>query len=694
MVTTEGKKNNVNTSPRISKRCRAFVNRLRETVQVASEAWSYSYDVAPSRYTCPFLPSRTCSDEMAEVKRFLGCSPSGDPVFDASFQSIKKLLPDSCKCMESKMLDNLVAGLSTPSPDPPPGFLQFVDREVSRLFPKAWDTSYDSWCRVTSPPLSSVFGERVAVNESGEWFVEGCGGGGVRSSGGSLGAFERSGFSQSEYLDAVFGRVPLPERLSGSLIVVQSSGKPRPLSKFDKEGLFLKPLHKTIYSFLSRKKWLCRGDVDERKLKEAGFSSFFGGVLTSGDYKSATDGLFRSVSRRILSSLLSNAACVPASVREYALSSLDPLLFRNLGSPLDPDWVSVPAVRGQMMGSYLSFPLLCLVNYLAFRWVASATGESPPVIINGDDILFQSSPEFSQAWMEFVPLVGLEVEKVKTGVDPCYGSLNSTLFSWGPDGLLTRRRTLRFGMLRQQTVPNSLGFEFRDFVAGLEGQVRWRAAVTFFEYHSGTMRNFQYSLPSLGFRGALAHRLSRKFGLLYHREDVAVPAREHGVELPADLISLVPRDVLTQEQKSFSSDETAAWKWGFGFKTVNLTQEAIRWALKTSGSSSWKSGFQYAPVFWCSDSEFRFRLKNAREEEKVSRRCVKSSFLSPLPKREFDRILSSVFDCLDFDLRGELPTYSESVGRSDEVANPPAYCSRLLCDVLKIKAHEKGPQPY
>jgi len=569
------------------------------------------------------------------------------------------------------MLDKLVESLTTPSPSCPRGFLAFVRREVTRLFPKSWDSGYDAWCRVTSPPLSSVFD--VKIDRSSGSCDQVSGAGGQRSRGGCLGAMEVHGFDQASYLDAVFGRAPLPKTLEGQLLVVQSSGKPRPLSKFDKEGLFLKPLHKTIYSHLSKKKWLCRGDVTAEKLAKAGFSFSSGTVLTSGDYKSATDGLFREISRAILESLMTNCTSVPLSVREYALASLDPMLYRNLGTPRDPEWVAVDTVRGQMMGSYLSFPLLCLVNFLAYRWVCKDLNEFGPVLINGDDILFQSSPAFSKAWMDFVPTVGLEVEKVKTGVDSDWGSLNSTCFRWDEGGRLALVRTLRFGMLRQQTVPNGLGYSFRDFVAGLEGELRWRAGKVFFEYHVGTMREFAYSLPSLGFRGTLAARLARVFGLFFERIDVSVPIKKHHVELPADLISLVPRGFLSSEESSFSSDETAAWKWGVGWKGVeDDVSEAVQWALRTSQPRPRSWAVPYAPLFWCSDAEFTFRLRNAREEKRESRKEREAAFAAPLPVREFDRIMTSVFDLLLVDCRGELPPYEE-MERSDVVAGPPAY---------------------
>jgi len=562
------------------------------------------------------------------------------PAQNLSFQSLKKLLPDSCPCMEKEMIEKLVENLMVPAAEPPPGFLQFVRREVSRLFPKGWDASYEAFCRTTSPPLSSV--------------KYGCPLGGTRSNGGSLGAFTDEKWLQHDFLDVVcHGTRELPPRLTGYLMVAQSAGKPRPLSKFDYMALAMRPLHKTVYSHLSQKPWLCRGDVDAEKLARAGFS-FGKGVLTSGDYKSATDGLNRTVSQVILDTLLGTSSFVPQGVREYASGSLAPLLS---SSEYDIDEF-VPE-RGQMMGSYLSFPLLCLYNFLCFRWVCKQNKvKRLPVLINGDDILFQSTREFSDSWMQVLPSLSLTVETVKTSVSSEYGSLNSTLFSW-KDGLLSRVPTLRMGMLKQVNEPNGLGKSYHDFIRAMSGQERWRAAWTFFEFHSGTLRNFKYSLPSLGFRGALADRIARKFDLYFSRSDVCVPARKHAVEVPSDLISKVPIGALSAEESHLSAAETAGWKWGHGWKAVVHVSEAIAWSLETSGFRNWSSEFEYARCFWADDLEFEFILRNAREVEKESRRTRWLAYASPLPKRQFDRVFSSVVYLHDIDFgRGELPPYS------------------------------------
>lgn len=81
------------------------------------------------------------------------------------------------------------------------------------------------------------------------------------------------------------------------------------------------------------------------------------------------------------------------------------------------------------MGNLLSFPLLCLTNYLAFR-KAVRWSEVPDsrVRINGDDIAFRSTREVANRWCDAVADSGLTLSKGKTLVHRVFFSLNSTFF--------------------------------------------------------------------------------------------------------------------------------------------------------------------------------------------------------------------------------------------------------------------------
>jgi len=634
------------TSGPKSRRCRAFQRNTLDVLSRAVASWQ-----AISGLSCPGFspPAGTCSDLAQAVKKFLASSVSDDVSLQMGFQSIKKLLPDSCRCMESGLLDDLVLRLGSAPRVLPVGYLSFVKKEVARLFPKGWDASYEGYCLTTSPPLSSCC-------ELG------------RSAGGSLGAL-RCG--QSSFLDSVLHGIGprLCPRYCGELLVVQSAGKPRPLSKFPAEALFLKPLHKTIYGNLSKRDWLLRGPPSKEVLRRAGFREG-GGRLVSGDYRSATDNLPIEVMEEALKVMLSNAISVPDNVKELALRACRPILFS------DSDSLEVRV--GQMMGSLLSFPFLCLQNFLAFRWAVRSTGKvgRVPVLINGDDILFQTDdPAFPDRWFKVVGAVGLEVEETKTSVEDDWGTLNSTLLRW-VDGSLQPVWSPRFGMLRPAEFPNSLGKSFLDFLKGAPVCYRFRAGREFFSWHLGELRSARLSLDKLGFRGLLAIRLAGLFHLLHFRgSDPPRPFLRHGVSMCADFVTHVPPDALDDELRFSGSLEVAAGKWSEGWAPVQRTREAILYCLSRTAAKG--NRFDYPlvlPYFFVTDREFQFRLAAGRLHgfDHQSRAEIRKAFLAPFEAAPDVPFPSSVLEALAHDLgRGPLPPYSllPSPGEFHQVAN-------------------------
>jgi hypothetical protein len=163
---------------------------------------------------------------------------------------------------------------------------------------------------------------------------------------------------------------------------------------------------------------LLRGDAKPGRFKA--FSSSPGEVFVSGDYESATDNLNSHLQLVIMSELLAKSECVPTGIRAHALSTYSSLLSDDR----DSDLVFEQA-RGQLMGQLTSFPLLCLVNYLVFKYYVR---RDVPVKINGDDIVFRATETEYQRWSEGVVRGGLTLSKGKTLVSRRFFSLNSVLF--------------------------------------------------------------------------------------------------------------------------------------------------------------------------------------------------------------------------------------------------------------------------
>jgi hypothetical protein len=144
--------------------------------------------------------------------------------------------------------------------------------------------------------------------------------------------------------------------------------------------------------------------------------------MLSGDYKGATDAFFMEVTKTLLESILESISHEPTKV--WARWELDSKELRY------PDGVCDYQTRGQLMGSILSFPLLCLANK-ALCLMSGFPRDS--FIINGDDLFAKVEEEKIQNWFRLGGEVGLTPTVGKTYVDEEFGTLNSQLFfrQWG-----------------------------------------------------------------------------------------------------------------------------------------------------------------------------------------------------------------------------------------------------------------------
>jgi hypothetical protein len=189
----------------------------------------------------------------------------------------------------------------------------------------------------------------------------------------------------------------------------------------------LAPLHKTLYDFLSTKSWLLVGPPSVEKVSSVCQQAY----QTSVDFVSATDNLRLDASEAILGSLLSKASKVPGAIRLRAFRTLNPLVERIDGTLGE-------VTHGQMMGGYLSFPLLCLHSYLSALWAA---GDGANILVNGDDTLISShSPILASSYPQ-----GYVMNVKKTIIAENVAEINSTSFLRGKEGKWRRVDHLRRG---------------------------------------------------------------------------------------------------------------------------------------------------------------------------------------------------------------------------------------------------------
>jgi len=161
------------------------------------------------------------------------------------------------------------------------------------------------------------------------------------------------------------------------------------------------------------------------------------GIFASGDFSAATDNVKIELTKLFLELCLAYLRFQCPSVDPRYVGILQDVLYEHEihypkvlvdEDPLPP----VMQQNGQLMGSVLSFPVLCAIN-LAIYWIAVEPDvkklKDLNVKINGDDILFRTTQEKYNRWLEFVPKAGLTPSPGKNFFHSKYCTVNSEMFS-------------------------------------------------------------------------------------------------------------------------------------------------------------------------------------------------------------------------------------------------------------------------
>jgi hypothetical protein len=136
-----------------------------------------------------------------------------------------------------------------------------------------------------------------------------------------------------------------------------------------------------------------------------------GELLVSGDYSAATDNLKLDVTKIIFETILKRILSDLGFSREALMLTT---LARKVLYEHEihyPKWTELEPVQqatGQLMGSPLSFPILCLANLLCF-WMTTCPDVSFDdlrVLVNGDDIAFPCSREAYKTWSDGLAAFG------------------------------------------------------------------------------------------------------------------------------------------------------------------------------------------------------------------------------------------------------------------------------------------------
>ncbi|QKI29251.1 RNA-dependent RNA polymerase [Kummerowia striata ourmiavirus] len=152
-------------------------------------------------------------------------------------------------------------------------------------------------------------------------------------------------------------------------------------------------------------------------------------VALSGDYSAATDNLHPSLSITAIDAIIEGH---PISESDRNLLHLG--LTGHLIDPEDPE-MEANQRWGQLMGSPISFPILCIINMAVCRYAVEQQSDSTlsireaGVLVNGDDCLIPlPSPRGYGEWARLVEACGLKPSPGKCFVSRHAAQLNSMLY--------------------------------------------------------------------------------------------------------------------------------------------------------------------------------------------------------------------------------------------------------------------------
>lgn len=475
----------------------------------------------------------------------------------------RKILPGSQTREEA--IASAITRLTTKSDAVDPEFLSFIRREIPRIFRRGWDRRYNQ--AVSSLTLST----NSCVESSQKK-------GGARSR-----QFLRG---LSDLRERIFANARIPGSKKAVVQAVQDGGKWRVVTTNSCSHQALRPLHDTIYAHLSKFSWLLRGDAKPSSFKD--FKTSFGEEFVSGDYESATDNIPFEVYREMLLAVESTSSEVGSSVWNLA--------FHQIERELTVGNTTHKAARGQLMGSYLSFPFLCLLNYLIFKY---SIRRNVPVRINGDDIVFRCTPEEREVWFKNVGRCGLVLSRGKTLVHPSIFTLNSSMFrafDRGPEVVPFIRSKAYFSPLSEI---GALGGRYDSFLVGGPKEAKWLLKARFLtRFRSAIWRSQRSLTRGLGIRVprqvlSIARLLKREYFYLSFPVEKELPKiKAMWSDIPEGWscvkVSRLAKDVQSiyaEDQKKYFSEAVVQTVWAS--VPGKVPPKKLGWARLSFGTMSY-----------------------------------------------------------------------------------------------------------
>lgn len=324
-----------------------------------------------------------------------------------------------------------------------------------------------------------------------------------------------------------------PDQLQARMEIVEDPLKARVITKNNWQCTILKPLQKMIHGRMRQdSRFELMGKQIDSDVINA-IPLFPGAKWVSGDYAAATDNLHADVTETCLEAILSSMTGRFSRIPEFQSLALRSLTNLEI---FHPEVGSFIQTNGQLMGSLLSFPILCIANYA--MWDLTYTkfyGKRPTglgmngapdrVRINGDDIAFASVPEMYELWKNLVVQIGLEPSMGKNYFSNQMVMLNSRPFIWDEESRqMVNLKWLNLGLLKSpadEEADNieSLGSMHDEFVS-CAGDPRFASGIFITEQRGMLCTTFRNLFGPREFGGLGAHPVRGTRGMDAEAYDV------------------------------------------------------------------------------------------------------------------------------------------------------------------------------
>lgn len=184
--------------------------------------------------------------------------------------------------------------------------------------------------------------------------------------------------------------------------------KVRTITAMNHESMLFKDLQEELLHYIQRDPTFILTKNGGDVIAATNYMAKFPGTFRSGDFEAATDNIHRDVIESVLSGI-----------------NMTDIAKAQLGRVLVDSFITT---NGQLMGSILSFPILCVINKFVHQICLEYVQGSSEPRINGDDILFKSSDKFFEQWQDLCQACGLIPSKGKNLCHQRYFTINSRPF--------------------------------------------------------------------------------------------------------------------------------------------------------------------------------------------------------------------------------------------------------------------------